>query len=113
MSILRQAQYDKMVDTLMNYHEVLNKLLSRESLAMTEAEQAMEAMVAGEYTPAQIAGLLVALRMKGETAEEIAGFIRSLRRHTVAVPDAPLEVFDTCGTGGDGMHSIFPRQPHW
>jgi len=90
----------------MEYQVTLNKIINGESLAMDEAELAMEAIVAGEYTPTQIAALLAALRMKGETAQEIAGFVRSLRRHAVSVPNTPHDVFDTCGTGGDGMHTF-------
>ncbi len=86
----------------MEYKETLNKLMNEESMNLSGAEEVMERIVAGELTPAQIAALLVALRMKGETAEEIAGFVRSLRTHAIALPGAYAEVFDTCGTGGDG-----------
>ncbi len=66
----------------------------------------MEQILAGEATDAQIAGLLVALRMNGETAEELVGFARAMRRHSRPlfpeghVPDLGV-VVDTCGTGGD------------
>lgn len=90
----------------MNYSEILNKIINREGLMRSEAKQVMETMVGGDCTPAQIAGLLVALRMKGETAEEIAGFVRSLRAHAIAIPGVLPEVFDTCGTGGDGKHTF-------
>ncbi|MFA4872631.1 MAG: anthranilate phosphoribosyltransferase [Patescibacteria group bacterium] len=86
----------------MIYSEILNKILNRESFTLTEAELVMETIIGGDYTPAQIAALLVALRIKGETAEEIVGFVRSLRTHAIALPGAHTEVFDTCGTGGDG-----------
>jgi len=85
---------------------LLNRLLERQSLTQMDAESAMEAIVMGELTPAQVAGLLVALRMKGETADEIAGFAHSLRRHALQVPGVPYDVFDTCGTGGDGMRTF-------
>lgn len=90
----------------MNYKELLNRLFERQNLNQDEAELIMESIVADECTPAQIAGLLVALRMKGETADELAGFVRSLRKHAITLPHVTGEVFDTCGTGGDGMHTF-------
>ena len=67
-------------------------------------EAAMESILAGEATEAQIAGLAIALRMKGETAEEIAAAARVMRRRceAVEVARAGEVVLDTCGTGGDG-----------
>ncbi|MEW6200399.1 MAG: anthranilate phosphoribosyltransferase [bacterium] len=88
------------------YKNLFNRLLEQKNLSQQEAEGLLEQIIAGDFTPAQIGGLLVALRMKGETAEEVAGFAASLRRHAVAVPDISDEVFDTCGTGGDGMQSF-------
>ncbi len=90
----------------MEYKETLNKLMNEESMNLSGAEEVMERIVAGELTSAQIAALLIALRMKGETAEELAGFVRSLRTHAIALPSAHAEVFDTCGTGGDGRGSF-------
>jgi len=90
----------------MNYPELLTKILNREGLAIVEAELVMETIVAGEFTPAQIAALLTALRMKGEAAQEVAGFVQSLRRHALPIPNIPANTFDTCGTGGDGMHTF-------
>jgi anthranilate phosphoribosyltransferase len=70
-------------------------------------EQAMEAMLRGEVSPAQIAALLVALRMKGESAEELAAAARVMRRHALPVPvTAAPPLLDTCGTGGDGSASF-------
>ncbi|MFO7684091.1 MAG: anthranilate phosphoribosyltransferase, partial [Chloroflexota bacterium] len=73
-------------------------------------EAAMDVIMNGEATQAQIGGYLTALRMKGETADEIAGSARSMRSHVVQV-DIPLTemggmLVDTCGTGGDGKHTI-------
>ena len=65
-------------------------------------ERAMEALFTGEATPSQIGALLVALRMKGETAGEIGASARVMRRHCVPVKVAHAAVLDTCGTGGDG-----------
>ena len=90
----------------MNYSEILTKLISRKDLPLPDSEEVMERIIAGELTPAQIAGLLLVLRMKGETAQELAGFVRSLRKHVVTIPHVSDEVFDTCGTGGDGMRTF-------
>ncbi|WP_235472377.1 anthranilate phosphoribosyltransferase, partial [Ardenticatena maritima] len=79
----------------------LQKVLDGESLGAVEAEQVMDAIMHGEATPAQIAGFLVALRMKGETVDEITGFARAMRRAAVQVRPSREDVIDTCGTGGD------------
>ena len=70
------------------------------TLTMEEAHGAMGSVMDGEATPAQLAALLVALRMRGETIEELAGFARAMRDRVVPV-DAPEGTIDTCGTGGD------------
>jgi anthranilate phosphoribosyltransferase len=81
----------------------LTCLLARQPLSYEQAHAAMERMLAGEETPAQIAALLTALRMKGETAEELAGFAAAMRAAMVRVATPPgAVVVDTCGTGGDG-----------
>lgn len=80
----------------------IEKILDREHLTQREAEAAMDTIMAGEATPAQIGAFLVGMRMKGETVEEIAGFARSMRRNARRVPlHANGPVVDTCGTGGD------------
>src|SRR6266536_35330 len=71
------------------------------TLATDEARDAMGAVMDGEATPAQLAALLVALRMRGETVEELAGFATAMRDRVVRV-EAPEGTVDTCGTGGDG-----------
>ena len=71
------------------------------TLSLYEARCAMGSVMDGEATPAQLAALLVALRMRGETVEELAGFAAAMRERVVHV-DAPDGVVDTCGTGGDG-----------
>lgn len=81
--------------------EILERLLNGESLSAAEAEAVMDRIMAGEATPAQIAGLLIALRAKGETAEEILGLARAMRRAAVPVRPRRQDVVDTCGTGGD------------
>ncbi len=70
------------------------------SLARAEARAAMGAVMDGEATPAQLAALLVALRMRGETVDELAGFAEAMRERVLRV-EAPAGTVDTCGTGGD------------
>ena len=72
-------------------------------LDSVRAEEAMGIVMRGDATPAQIAAWLVALRQKGETAEEITGFVRSMRGAMVPLEDVPPNTIDTCGTGGDGL----------
>ncbi len=82
-------------------HEVLNQLLEGKSLTTEQAERVMAQVMAGEATPAQIAGFLIALRIKGETVEEIAGCARAMRQAAVKVVPHQTKLVDTCGTGGD------------
>jgi anthranilate phosphoribosyltransferase len=70
------------------------------TLTMDDARGAMGAVMDGEATPAQLAALLVALRMRGETIEELAGFAEAMRERVLRV-EAPEGTVDTCGTGGD------------
>ena len=81
---------------------LLERLQRREDLSTAEAAGAMAAVMDGRATPAQIAGLLVALRMKGECPDEIVGFARAMRDRSVRLSKAYPDAFDTCGTGGDG-----------
>jgi anthranilate phosphoribosyltransferase len=77
-----------------------------EHLSSEEMAQAMGRIMDGEATPAQIGALLIALRMKGETVDEVVGAARAMRQRAVKlrVPAGPL--VDTCGTGGDGRSTI-------
>ncbi len=81
----------------------LERVVEREDLPAAEAEAAMHTILSGQASHAQIAAFLTALRMKGETVEELAGFARAMRAMAVPVDvglnGAPL--VDTCGTGGD------------
>jgi anthranilate phosphoribosyltransferase len=80
---------------------LIEKLRRQEDLTTDEAAGAMAAIMNGEAAPAQIAGLLVGLAMKGERPAELVGLARTMRANAVAVPAQPGPVFDTCGTGGD------------
>jgi anthranilate phosphoribosyltransferase len=82
--------------------ESISQLLAGESLPADRAEAVMDEIMTGGATPAQIAGFLVALRIKGETVDEITGCARAMRRAAVPVRPARADVIDTCGTGGDG-----------
>jgi anthranilate phosphoribosyltransferase len=82
--------------------EAIAKLVRCEPLSEDEAASAFEIIMRGDATPVQIAGFLVALRMKGETPDEITGFARAAR--AVATPiQVDGALLDTCGTGGDGL----------
>jgi anthranilate phosphoribosyltransferase len=85
----------------MSVKEALGKLVVGESLSREEARAAMRSLVEGEATPSQIAAFAIALRMKGETPEEIAGLAEVMREAATRV-DAGDQVVDVVGTGGDG-----------
>jgi len=86
----------------------LAKVMHGHDLTLEEAEQAMEIIMSGQATDAQIGGYLVALRMKGETVAEITGSARAMRAHASHVPYRIKEgaLIDTAGTGGDGAHTF-------
>src|SRR6187401_1325866 len=82
--------------------DIIHKLVDRISLNEAEARHAMEELMAGRATDAQVAGFLTALRMKGESALELAAFARVMRERAEPFWDGKvLPVLDTCGTGGD------------
>ena len=89
---------------IMPIKTAISKVMSNESLATDEAEEVMSQIMSGEATSAQIGAYLMALRMKGETVEEITGSARSMRRSAIAVKPAtpPDQLVDVVGTGGDG-----------
>ncbi len=80
--------------------QALAAVVEGRTLALAEARAAMGAVMDGEATPSQLAALLVALRMRGETTEELAGFAAAMRQRVVRV-EAPAGAIDTVGTGGD------------
>jgi len=82
--------------------EMIAKVVGGENLSSDEAEMVMQEIMRGEATPAQISAFIVALRMKSETAEEIAGCAKAMRDHSTKVETIQKLVIDTCGTGGDG-----------
>ena len=81
----------------------IGKVVEGQNLSEEEASQAMAHIMEGDGLPTQIAALLAALRLKGETNQEITGFARTMRAKSVRIRANPGEgVVDTCGTGGDG-----------
>ena len=84
----------------------LARLLDGHDLSRMEARGVMGSIMSGEATPAQIAGFLIALRAKGETADEIAGCAEAMREHALPVRPQRDDLVDTAGTGGDGARTI-------
>jgi anthranilate phosphoribosyltransferase len=86
--------------------QALAQLLDGRDLSRDEARTVMGSIMSGEATPAQIAGFLIALRAKGETADEIAGCAEAMREHALPVRPQRADLVDTAGTGGDGAKTI-------
>ena len=86
--------------------KALQQLLDGRDLSREEAREVMGAIMSGETTPAQIGGFLIALRLKGETPDEIAGCAEAMRDHVLAVRPQREDLVDTAGTGGDGARTI-------
>jgi anthranilate phosphoribosyltransferase len=82
------------------------KAVGGEHLTRTEATEAMQVIMNGHATSAQIAGLLMALRCKGEVVDELVGFATVMRSHALAFANGHTNVIDTCGTGGDGKGTL-------
>jgi len=85
--------------------QTISRLLDGHDLTRAEANEAMSEIMRGEATQAQIAGFLVALRAKGETADEIAGCAEAMRAHVLQVRPQRADLVDIVGTGGDGANT--------
>lgn len=96
-----------MADAL-SWPGLLGRLLRGEHLGTADTAWVMDRVLSAESTPAQLAGFLVALRAKGETAAEIAGFAEAMLKHAqrFTVPDVPVGPVDVVGTGGDQAHTV-------
>ena len=81
-------------------HDILHKLVDHQDLTRGEAADVMTLLMTGQATPSQVGALLIALRMKGETVEEVSGFAQAMRAHVVPVRTQRKPLLDTCGTGG-------------
>ena len=91
----------------MTFREALIKLSAREDLNAAEAAGVMRIILEGKASQAQIGAFLLALHMKGETAEEISAFARVMREHAITIkPVTGRTLVDTCGTGGDGTKTF-------
>ena len=90
----------------MTVQQALARLLDGHDLTRDEARAVMNEVMEGEATPAQIGGFLVALRLKGETADEITGCAEAMRAHALTVTPKRDDLVDTAGTGGDGARTI-------
>jgi anthranilate phosphoribosyltransferase len=88
------------------FSALIEKLQRRQDLTVDEAAQAMDEIMEGRAQPAQIAGLLIALAMKGERPAEVVGLARTMRARATTLSRKHPEVFDTCGTGGDRAHTF-------
>jgi anthranilate phosphoribosyltransferase len=82
--------------------DAIAKLVKCQSLTEAEASAAFETIMRGDATPVQIAGFVIALRIKGETVEELTGFAKTARQMSTPI-DVDGDLLDTCGTGGDGL----------
>lgn len=85
--------------------EAISRVVEGQSLGFDEAKGVMAEIMTGECTPAQISAYITALRMKGETDEEIAGSALAMREKAIKI-EAGEDVIDTCGTGGDRLHTF-------
>jgi anthranilate phosphoribosyltransferase len=88
-----------------SFKPLLAKLVDGRVLSSEEAHAFFAACLRGEPTPAQVAAAVTALRVRGETVEEIAAFATAMRDAALTL-DHPYDVIDTCGTGGDGQHTF-------
>ncbi|MBC8274282.1 MAG: anthranilate phosphoribosyltransferase [Chloroflexi bacterium] len=85
--------------------EAITALVSGDPLTVEQAAQVMQEIMEGEATPAQFGAFVTALRLKGETVDEIVGLAKTMRAKAIPVSTEGL-VVDTCGTGGDGSHTF-------
>jgi anthranilate phosphoribosyltransferase len=85
--------------------DAIARVAAGRDLSEAETSACVETILAGRATPAEVAGLLVALRMKGEAVDELVGGARALRAHAIRI-DGPPDAIDTCGTGGDGAATL-------
>jgi anthranilate phosphoribosyltransferase len=83
-----------------DFRALLGRVAAGDALGIDEAEHAFDIMMAGEATPAQMGALLMGLRVRGETVDEITGGAKAMRARALAM-EAPPGAIDTCGTGGD------------
>ncbi|KSU89608.1 anthranilate phosphoribosyltransferase [Bacillus sp. VT 712] len=88
------------------FKELLSKCLNGETLSAVEAQELMNDIMNGQVPPTQIAGILTLLTYRGETVEEIVGFVKGMRNNMNIISIRYENVIDTCGTGGDGASTF-------
>ncbi|MBM4271667.1 MAG: anthranilate phosphoribosyltransferase [Deltaproteobacteria bacterium] len=86
--------------------EAITKMVNREDLKEHEMMEVMSEIMEGKATPAQIAAFITGLRIKGETVDEVTGAARIMRQKAIRIDACSPIIVDTCGTGGDGMHTF-------
>ncbi len=90
----------------MNVKEAIKKAIKKEDINGENAYEVALSIMNGEATDAQIASLITALRMKGETVDEITGFVKAMRDKVTRIKAPKKYLIDTCGTGGDGAYTF-------
>ena len=90
----------------MNIQQAIQQILDRNDIEAGQMHQVMHDIMSGECTPAQIAGFLIGLRMKGESVEEITAAAEVMRDLSTKVIVSKEHLVDTCGTGGDGANTF-------
>ncbi len=86
--------------------EAIGKVVGKEDLAEREMMEVMDEVMEGKATDAQIAAFITALRLKGETVDEVTGAARIMRQKATRIDARSSTIVDTCGTGGDGMNTF-------
>ncbi|MBN2707703.1 MAG: anthranilate phosphoribosyltransferase [Calditrichaceae bacterium] len=87
------------------FKDYLEKIAINEHLERKDAGDALEYILKGDLDQAEIGAFLMGMRMKGETADELLGFLDTMEKHMVRVQVNDINAIDVCGTGGDGTHS--------
>ena len=86
--------------------EILEQIIAKKDLTSKEMTHVMQGIVEGEFSNNYVAGLLIALRMKGESVDELVGAANFLRAKSTKLDLDMFDLVDTCGTGGDGLHTF-------
>jgi len=94
------------LDSKATYKDILLKLINHSDLTFDESRMLGNGFLNGDYEEVQMTSILTALKIKGETVDEIAGFAKALKDMAIPITPSESEVFDTCGTGGDGSSSF-------
>ncbi len=102
---MSEAEKDKTAGDMAEIKSLLGKVAEAKALSAEEAEQAFSIIMSGNATPSQMGGFLMALRVRGETIDEITGAARAMRARMLPIR-APAGAIDTCGTGGDAKGTL-------